>query len=87
MGKGIKFTRTDEKMLDFIRTFMVENGYPPTIREICKGLGYSSAGSAHEHFEKLKELGYITVHDKRYSVKGMKYVQVDDKSSSDMPCM
>ena len=82
-----KLTKTDEKVLCFIKNFMLENGYTPSIREICKGMGYASSGSAHEHFERLKELGYITVHDKRYSVKGMKYVQVDDKGSSDMSCM
>ena len=82
-----KLTKTDEKVLCFIKNFMLENGYTPSIREICKGMGYASSGSAYEHFERLKELGYITVHDKRYSVKGMKYVEVDDEGSADMPCM
>ena len=82
-----KLTKTDKKVLCFIKNFMLENGYTPSIREICKGMGYASSGSAHEHFEKLKELGYITVHDKRYSVKGMQYVEVDNKSCTNMPCV
>ena len=70
-----KFTKKDEKVLRFIKDFMLVNGYTPTIREICNGTGYSSTSTVHEHFEKLVRLGYIEKHDKRFSVKGVRYVE------------
>lgn len=65
----------EQEVLDFIKGFMKENGYCPTMREIGNGLGFSSTSSAHNWFDKLVAKGIIELHDKRYSVKGMKYVE------------
>ena len=82
-----KFTKADEKILNCIKDFMVENGFTPTIREICLGTGYQSTATVHDHFMKLIRLGYIEQNHDRYRVKGMKYVKVDDKGSTDMSCV
>lgn len=82
-----KYKATDDRILRYIKSFMEERGYTPTIREICNGLGFSSTNTVYVHFMKLVRLGYIEQFNDRYRVKGMKYVQVDDKGSADMSCV
>lgn len=67
---------SDSDVLEYIKTFMKENGYTPSIREIGKGMGLKSTSSVYAHFAKLVAKGEI-IQDKRYQrykVKGMKYV-------------
>ena len=68
----------DKAILEFIKRFMLENGFTPTMREICEGVGMSSTSSVFMHFERLVELGYIIKRDKRYTLRGMKYVEWDE---------
>ena len=42
-----------------IKQFIKDNGYSPTIREICELTGRSSPGTIHFHLKHLKALGYI----------------------------
>lgn len=46
-------------VLQFIRQFMTDNGYAPTIREIAEGLGLCSTGNIHAHIKALEDKGYI----------------------------
>lgn len=59
-----KFTRsnineTGEKILNFISIFISEQGYSPTVREICEGTGIKSTSTAHAHLKKLNDSGHI----------------------------
>ena len=46
-------------ILEFIRSFIREKGYPPSVREIGKAVGLSSSASIHTHLQKLEAGGYI----------------------------
>lgn len=46
----------------FLRSFIAEKGYPPTIREIAKSLDITSPNGAFIHVKALEAKGYIT-HD------------------------
>ncbi len=46
-------------ILDFVQSEIQSNGYPPTVREICKAVGLSSTSTVHAHLAKLEKLGYI----------------------------
>jgi repressor LexA len=46
-------------MLDFIDEFLVENGYPPTIREIGRRLSISSTSVVNYNLNKLKAAGLL----------------------------
>ncbi|HZJ82317.1 MAG TPA: transcriptional repressor LexA [Clostridia bacterium] len=48
-----------EKVLKFIKQMVVEQGYPPSVREICKGVGIASTSTVHGHLEKLEKAGFI----------------------------
>ncbi|MFW5648352.1 MAG: transcriptional repressor LexA [Candidatus Alkaliphilus sp. MAG34] len=46
-------------VLNYIKTEIAEKGYPPSMREICKGVGFKSTSTAHGYLSKLEEKGYI----------------------------
>ena len=48
-----------QKILNFVNEYMHEFGYPPSIREICKGVGLSSTSTVHAHLETLKKNGLL----------------------------
>ena len=48
-----------KKILEFVTEYMNENGYPPSIREICQGVGLSSTSTVHAHLETLKKNGLL----------------------------
>ncbi len=52
-------TRRQEQVLEFIRECVRRDGYPPTVREICVGLGLSSPSTVHAHLANLERLGLI----------------------------
>ena len=52
-------TKKQDRVLKYVKKFMVSHGYPPTVREICKELGFSSPATAHSHLVTLQEKGYI----------------------------
>jgi repressor LexA len=47
------------KVLDFIKSFISERGYPPVIREIGEAMKYTSPGTVHRHLNTLKKKGAI----------------------------
>ena len=55
----IMLTKRQRQILQFIEESINKSGYPPSVREICKGVGLSSTSTVHAHLSKLNELGYI----------------------------
>lgn len=47
------------KIFEFVREFIADRGYPPSIREIAKGLGYSSTKAVKVHLDDLADQGMI----------------------------
>jgi len=45
--------------LKFLRNFMADRGYAPTLKEIAKHIGVKSASTAHFHLERLEQKGFI----------------------------
>ncbi|MGA7800131.1 MAG: transcriptional repressor LexA [Gammaproteobacteria bacterium] len=52
-------TPRQTQVLDLIRQFMAEQGYPPTRAEIAAALGFRSANAAEEHLKALARKGVI----------------------------
>jgi repressor LexA len=55
--KGL--TARQEQVLEYVRSCMRTNGYPPTVREICSELHLSSPSTVHVHLANLERQGYI----------------------------
>ena len=56
---GIKLTKKQLAVLDFLQDFTEEKGYSPSYREIQAGLGLSSVSAVAEHVENLVEKGVL----------------------------
>lgn len=54
-----ELTERQNEILNFIKEFIVSNGYPPTVREIGKALGLSSPATIHSHLNNLEMKGFI----------------------------
>lgn len=54
-----KNTTKRDEVYNFIKLQIKEKGYPPSVREICSGVGLSSTSSVHAHLKKLEQLGLI----------------------------
>jgi repressor LexA len=47
------------EILLYIKSQLQIKGYPPAVREICKGVNLKSTSTVHGHLEKLEAKGYI----------------------------
>ncbi len=54
-----KLTDKQKKILTIIKKFIAENGYAPTIRELCNLCGLSSTATMFVHLKNLTNKGYI----------------------------
>lgn len=52
-------TERQKDILDFVKKYSAEHGYPPAIREICKGVNLSSPATVFVHLKNLEQAGYI----------------------------
>lgn len=67
-----------QQILDFIKQFVIERGFPPSVREICDAVKLSSTSTVHSHLQALEEKGYI----KRDGSKSRTIELVDDEFNS-----
>ena len=54
-----KITKRQEDVLNYIKKYVVEHGFPPSTREIGAALGLSSPATVHTHLKKLEDAGCI----------------------------
>ena len=47
------------EILLYIKNELKRQGYPPAVREICKGVNLKSTSTVHGHLERLESKGYI----------------------------
>ena len=64
--KESSLTKKQGETLEFIKKFMVSHGYPPSVREICAGMGLSSPATAHTHLKELETKGYIRKENSKF---------------------
>ena len=58
-------TKKQGEILDFIKVYVANHGYPPTVREIAKKLKVNSPATIHSHLNKLVEKKYIKKDDSK----------------------
>jgi len=59
-----KLSPMRQAILNFIEEYTVENGYPPSVREICAAVGLRSPSTVHSHIRILQEEGYLNKGEK-----------------------
>lgn len=65
MGTRAETSRKERAILKFIEEQVIENGYPPSVREIGKAIGLSSTATVHAYLAKLEKQGFIKKQDKK----------------------
>ncbi len=70
-----KLKPKEQKVLDYIVRSVKENGFAPSVRDICRDLGYKSTSTVHMYLNRLDLLGYI----KKEDGKSRAISIVDDK--------
>ncbi len=58
MAQG-KISKKQEEILEYIKSQILERGFPPAVREICEAVNLKSTSSVHSHLETLEKNGYI----------------------------
>jgi len=56
-----KLTPRQQQILDLIRRYISETGFPPTRMDISNELGFKSANAAEEHLRALERKGVIRI--------------------------
>lgn len=54
----MKITDNERMVFEFIKE-RIEEGYPPTVREICARFGYKSTSTAHRYIKSLTAKGLL----------------------------
>jgi repressor LexA len=54
-----KISLKQQEILDYIKSEIINKGYPPAVREICEAVKLKSTSSVHSHLETLEKNGYI----------------------------
>lgn len=58
MGYG-RITAKQTEILEYIKSEILNRGYPPSVRDICEAVHLKSTSSVHSHLETLEKNGYI----------------------------
>ena len=70
-----KISDKQKEILEFIKSEILNRGYPPSVRDICEGVHLKSTSSVHAHLETLERKGYI----RRDPAKNRAIEIIDDK--------
>ena len=63
--KTSDLNKREKAILKFIEKQVIEDGYPPSVREIGKAVGLNSTATVHGYLAKLRDKGYIKKEDKK----------------------
>lgn len=58
MAQG-KISAKQTEILEYIKSQILERGFPPSVRDICEAVHLKSTSSVHSHLETLEKNGYI----------------------------
>ncbi len=57
--KRPKLTKKQTILLEYIESFIVDNGFSPSYREIASGMNYKSLATVSEHIDNLIAKNYL----------------------------
>lgn len=62
-GNYNKLTDKEKEVYKYIREAITNEGYAPSVRDICEALGIRSTSTVHLYIKRLEEKGYIDRRD------------------------
>ena len=54
-----KISKKQSEILEYIKSQIINKGYPHSVRDICEAVDLKSTSSVHSHLETLEKNGYI----------------------------
>jgi len=54
-----RISSKQSEILDYIKSQILNKGYPPSVRDICEAVDLKSTSSVHAHLESLEKNGYL----------------------------
>jgi repressor LexA len=54
-----ELTTEQYRVVSYIQTYRLQNGFPPTVREIATALGYKSPNNVRQHLRLIEQKGFI----------------------------
>lgn len=83
---AVELNSEDYAVLNYIKTYVEEHGYAPSIREICDGTGYKSSSTVHGHISNLIYAGLLetdhTNTPRALRIAGYKLVKEEENESN-----
>lgn len=61
-----KLTNRQKDVLDYVKSYIANHGYPPAVREIGFALGLNSPATIQSHLTALESKGYIKKTNSKY---------------------
>jgi repressor LexA len=55
----LNLTKRQQEIFDFVRSYVGEHGYPPTVRDIGQAVGLASSSTVHAHLANLEKAGAL----------------------------
>lgn len=55
----IGLSEKQNKILEYIKSFIKNNGYPPSIREIGEAFKLKSTATVYGHLDRIEKKGFI----------------------------
>jgi len=82
-------TKRQARVLDFVRSFLEEQGHCPSFEEIGQGVGLSSLATVHKHISTLEEKGYLKrgIHQSRSLELTPKYLKERKAAKDAVPTL
>jgi len=77
-----KLTETQKRVLEFLRTYIKNHGYPPTIREIGNHFGFLWP-AARRHLQSLEKKGFL--HMRPGISRGIELIGIGPSDSRSIP--
>ena len=53
------------EVLEYINRYIEENGFPPTVRDMCRDLSIKSTATAYGYINRLQDMNYLKKTDKK----------------------
>jgi repressor LexA len=78
----IPLTQNQAHLLEFIKTYSQENGFPPSYREIQRHFGYKAVGTVQDHVRALIQKGALQKSYGQNSKKARALIPSGPKPSS-----
>jgi repressor LexA len=58
--RRMEMSKRQNRIVDYIRSFILDNGYPPSIRQIGEAVGISSTSVVNYNLNILQKAGYLS---------------------------